>query len=66
MYDLRNQPKTWLVDFIVENKKNSHTLAEGTDADVRTWAEGKDREFLVEICAGWNKDSLIKAGLRSA
>jgi hypothetical protein len=66
MNDLRTKTKEELVDYVVENRSNSHTLAKRSEKEVREWAESKDRQFLIEIGAGWNKDMLIALGLRSA
>lgn len=64
-FDVRLLTKEELVEHVVANKSRSWLLEKQSNDEVRAWAEGKDREFLLELCAGWGKDALINAGLRN-
>lgn len=63
MHDIRNWSKAELTNHIVKNKHNAWTLKEKSDAAVRAWAESKERVFLVDIIAGWNREELRESGL---
>lgn len=65
-FDLRTMTKDELVAHVVAYKKCGRILAVESDEVVRGWASKKDRQSLIELCAGWGKDDLIAAGLRNS
>lgn len=63
MNDIRTWSHLELTDYIIKNKQNSWLLKQLTNEEVKEWAVEKDREWLIDIVAGWNRDELRASGL---